>query len=153
MALEDVLDSRQIAVLEAATECILPSGDGPGAAEANVMGFVRRAASQPFSESRKDRWRRGLDMMQSLARSLHGKDFADCTVAERDGVLEKLGRIPHPITQRFLDGLLSLTLAGFLCDPRHGGNEGEIGWRSVGYEPRTASPEEIESGNGSRIGG
>lgn len=141
MALESIFTSRQVETLEAATECILPSEESPGAAEARVMVYVRWLAAQPIFERRGDRWRRGLDLLQSLAQSLYGKGFESCTLAERDEVLQKLGKIPHPATQRFLDGLLSLTLGGYLCDPKYGGNHERAGWKAVGYERRTAAPQ------------
>jgi hypothetical protein len=31
--------------------------------------------------------------------------------------------------------VMALTLEGLLGDPRHGGNEGGIGWRTMGFSP------------------
>lgn len=141
MALEDLLSRRQIETLRAATECILPSQDGPGAAEADVMGYFRWRFTQSVTHNQTIRLREGLDLLESVAQNLHGKSFAACTTDEQDATLGNLGKIPHLITQRFLAGLFQMTLAGFLCDPRYGGNRDYVGWRAIGFERRTASPE------------
>ena len=66
-----------------------------------------------------------------------GKDFVELAHEQQDLILDNLarGRIPvRGVPQEALfRGLHSLTLEGFLCDPVHGGNDAEIGWRSIGF--------------------
>lgn len=146
--LETFLSPRQIATLSALTERMLPSDDGPGAAEANVMGHIRWLAGRPHFQSRRPQLISGLDLVQSLARDLFDKDFKACSPGEKERVLEELRKVPHPVVWRFLAAVLSWTLAGFLCDPEYGGNRGEVGWRFVGFERRTgtAQPDAGEEG-------
>lgn len=133
------MTDEQRRTLAAATERILPSGDGPGAAEANVMGCIEWILRQGTLRAQQ-RFLSGVDLLRDLARESHGKDFADCDPAVQDGVLAQIQSIPHPIAQRFFWTLTKLTLAGFLSDPVHGGNRNGVGWRYLGFDPVQPPP-------------
>ena len=127
-------------ILQAACERILPSDDGAGATEADVLGYIRRAISQGrFSERRRQLLGDGLELLQSLALAAHDRDFSSCGPHQRDAVLQQLEAIPHRVPRRFLALLIGESLDGFLCDPVHGGNRDRVGWRYVGYRPRPVS--------------
>lgn len=143
MALESYLTPQQIATLSAVTERMMPSDDGPGAAEANVMGHIRWLFRQPQFQSRRQRLTSGLDLLQSLARDRFNQDFTVCAPGQKDQVLEDLRKVHHPIVWRFLADVLSWTLAGFLCDPAYGGNSDRVGWTLIGFQRRTAEAETV----------
>ena len=49
--------------------------------------------------------------------------------------------LPSIEKQIDFEGLHTLVLEGFLSDPVHGGNDGMIGWRAVGFpEPHLRKP-------------
>jgi gluconate 2-dehydrogenase gamma chain len=135
-----VLTEERWSTLVAATQRILPSGDGPGAAEANVVGYIEWVTQQDFFRPKRQRLVNGIDLLRDLARATYGKELADCNPLEQDEVLTKLQSIPHPIVQRFLLALVKMTLAGFLSDPSHGGNHDRMGWRYIGFEPVIPEP-------------
>lgn len=85
--------------------------------------------------------RSGLELLAGLSRDLFGMDFADLPGEDQDAVLRRVASVPHPAARRFFAALVNLALAGFLCDPAHGGNRNGVGWRYIGYSPRTAGAE------------
>jgi gluconate 2-dehydrogenase gamma chain len=129
------LSTAQWRALERLTETLLPRDEHAGAADADVIGFLRAALAA-------GRWARfgelltsGLATIDAIARARHGRVFASCTCEERDAVLIEVSCVPHPRAQRFLRLVVVMTLAGFLCHPRHGGNRGRIGWGVIGWSP------------------
>jgi gluconate 2-dehydrogenase gamma chain len=124
------------AVLDAAAARIIPSDDGPGAREAKVGRFIEKQLLGELRDLRPafDRLAMLLDFWSQ--RTL-GKDFLEITPQQQDRVLDSLARGQIPVRgvpqEALFRGLHSLTLEGFLSDPVHGGNDGEIGWRSIGF--------------------
>jgi gluconate 2-dehydrogenase gamma chain len=132
------------AVLEAAAARILPGGDGPGAREAKVGRFIARQLEGDLAAVRPafDQLARLLDLWSQKS---FGKGFATLAAAEQDAVLGQLARGEIPVRglpqQALFRGLHTLTLEGFLSDPVHGGNDGEVGWRTIGFpEPHLREP-------------
>jgi gluconate 2-dehydrogenase gamma chain len=123
-------------VLAAAAARILPSEDGPGAREAKVGRFIDRQLAGSLAALRPafDQLARLLDVS---AVTIFGKPFTVLAAPDQDGVLTQLslGRLPgRGVPQEALfRALHSLALEGFLSDPVHGGNDGEVGWRSIGF--------------------
>lgn len=129
--------------LASAMERILPSGDGPGAREANAIGYVDWYAAQPAFRRVEPRLLFGLNLLDSIAASLYGRPFGDCPPEQQDAVLSRVQDIPHTSAQRFFSLLVWLTLSGFLCPPEYGGNRGRAGWGFIGFDPHpltTAAP-------------
>ncbi len=129
------LNTEQWRVLERAAATVLPGDEQPGAVEADVMGFLRRAFTAGRWSADAELVTSGLRTLDTLARSRYGTPFAHCSPADRDVVLEALRRVPHPGARRFLALLVEMTLTGFLCTPRHGGNRDHVGWATIGWQP------------------
>jgi gluconate 2-dehydrogenase subunit 3-like protein len=125
--------------LEAATARILPSDDGPGAREANVIGFIDRQLGTPELAPIANLIALAAKLLDRWARTRHGGDLAALPPAQQDEVLADLaaGTIPaKAFPQREVFRLLhNLTLEGFLGDPKHGGNQAMVGWTAIGFEP------------------
>lgn len=138
MSLEPHLSPLQIATLDAVSQRILPTGERPGARDANVLGYFEWLWDQPFFGRTREAMASGLDLLEATAQDLYGNGFTESTARQQDGALAKLKDVPHPIVRRFLHGLVQGTLAGFLCEPSYGGNRDFIGWKSLGFERRTA---------------
>jgi Gluconate 2-dehydrogenase subunit 3 len=133
-----------VAVLEAAAARILPSEDGPGAREAKVGRFIDRQLQGGLERLRPafDQLARLLDLW---SRKSFGKAFPALAPADQDLLLGQLARGEIPVRgfpqQAMFRGLHTLTLEGFLSDPVHGGNDGEVGWRAIGFpEPHLRKP-------------
>lgn len=132
MAIElSVLQRRTLA---AATGRILPSDDGPGAAEAGVADYIERALDHVALAPMRRQIAHGLDQLAALATEAHGKDFAECDATEQDALLAKLQTSPDRLHRLLLNRLVMLSLEGFLCHPAHGGNRDGVGWDYIGHQ-------------------
>lgn len=125
------LTPEQAAAVDAATARILPTDELPGAREAHVLTFIDRAletlvphAQEPFVE--------GLRQLEEKAAELFPDSgvFASLSEAQQDEVLRAIEDTD------FFEMLLDGTVTGFLCDQKHGGNFGGVGWRVIGLEHR-----------------
>jgi gluconate 2-dehydrogenase gamma chain len=125
-----------LAALGALAEAILPSDDGPGAREAGVVDFLARQLATPYFAP-------FADNLYDLGRALdewaqaRGHPFAALDVATRQQAVAKLATgtlgLEGISEVELFEMIHSLTLEGFLADPRHGGNRGQVGWRSIGF--------------------
>ena len=133
-----------VAVLEAAAARILPSDGGPGAREAKVGRFIARQLEGALSPVRPafEQLARLLDLWSQKS---FGKGFTLLAAPDQDAVLGQLAQGQIPVRgfpqETMFRGLHTLTLEGFLSDPVHGGNDGEVGWRAIGFpEPHLRKP-------------
>jgi gluconate 2-dehydrogenase gamma chain len=138
------LPTDTFAVLDAAACRILPSGDTAGAREAKVGRFIERQLSGALSSLRPafDQLARLLDLW---SRKGFSKGFSALAPAEQDAILGQLSRGRIPLRgfpqEAMFRALHTLTLEGFLSDPVHGGNDGQAGWRAIGFpEPHLRKP-------------
>ncbi len=127
------------AILEAASARMLPSDDGPGAREAGVIEYLRAALELPVYGAQRRSLLDGARRMEAVARRDWGTGFTSLSPEDQDRVLVHLqaGREDEGDFDgtRSIHDLLSLSLEGFLGDPQHGGNRGEVGWEFIGYRP------------------
>ena len=133
------LSSTDRETLAAAAARLLPSDDGPGAAEAGVVDYIENALAHPYHRALREPFRRGAALLNELAQKDWKKPFAALSAQDQDSILSYLesGRADTPDfpASRFLDRLLTLTLEGFLGDPCHGGNRNHVGWKYIGFTP------------------
>lgn len=125
--------------IEAMTGRIIPSEDSPGAIEANCVNFIDKALAH---EEKAD-----LAMTQQSIAALNQYSlaknklvFCDCLPADQDELLimledNQLENWPAGAGQpdRFFAFVRTLTIMGFLADPKYGGNRDFNGWRLAGY--------------------
>jgi gluconate 2-dehydrogenase gamma chain len=133
-----------LAVLEAAAARILPSDGGPGAREAKVGRFIDRQLAGSLSALRPA-FEQAARLLDLWSRKSFGKPFTDIDASGQDAILAQLSRGQIPLRglpqEAMYRGLHTLTLEGFLSDPIHGGNDGQVGWRAIGFpEPHLRKP-------------
>lgn len=136
---EKALDLTRSRTLAAATGRILPSDDAPGAAEAGVAEYLERALVEELPALDRALVERGLDLLESSARDRLERSFSECSPEEQDDLLRGLETLDEPWPRLFLSRLVQLTLEGFLCDPRRGGNRNGLGWDWIGVRPESPS--------------
>jgi len=131
-------------VLDALLEHILPTDDEPGAREAGCADFVDLELAKQEFGLLKTVLERGLQALESEARAVGGDGFAQLSSEQRDQVLREVEQLRARgfSGQRFVHLAIVLTLEGFLCDPRHGGNRDGIGWRVIGHRPVRWAPDD-----------
>ena len=122
------LDREAAADLAAIAECIIPSGETPGAREAGVVWFMDAAlggfmagARAPVLEGLASLRRRGADA------GIPG-GFA---ALERSRQIELLNAVEG---EPFFETLRFMTIAGMFAMPAYGGNRGHVGWAMIGLE-------------------
>jgi gluconate 2-dehydrogenase gamma chain len=126
------------AMVAAITERILPSDDGPGAKEANVVRFIDRqlatSALKPLGEAMKQ----FVASVQDWEKR-HGTPFCRLDAAAQDQALTALaaGKLDLDFDSQaeLFEFLHSLTLEGFLSDPAYGGNRDGVGWAYIAFAP------------------
>jgi len=130
--------------LAAAAARIIPSDDSPGAKEAGAIDYIPRALATNYHRVLREPFRKGVVVLNDLAQKSWGKPFACLDPVDQDSVLSyveqgKADTDEFPAS-RFFDRLVTLTLEGFLGDPVHGGNQGEVGWKFIAYKPGEPRP-------------
>lgn len=118
---------------------LFPSDErGPGAVEVRAVVYLDRALAGAERDL-QPRYRAALKALDRLARARHRRAFAECAVADQDGLLTDLeaNRTPEfgepGAAPAFFELLRAHTLEGLFCDPVHGGNHELVGWRLLGY--------------------
>lgn len=131
--------------LTAAAERILP-----GAIEAGVPEYMDYwLARQPFTVAPdwKPILKVGAVHLDRIARADHKRAFADCKPEEQDAVLTKFQqgavRAKRFNSNAFFQRLVTLTLEGYLSDPKYGGNRDWIGWSFIGRTPCWWAPKRL----------
>jgi Gluconate 2-dehydrogenase subunit 3 len=123
--------------LAAAAGRILPSDDGPGAAETGAAEYVAAALGEERLRGWLPYFVRGLDRIEEISRETLGMGFAEAGPEQQDAVLRHLQALPEPPIRHFFAQLVRLCVEGFAGAPGPG-------WLYLGYPP-----EEME-GDGCR---
>lgn len=82
--------SAEFDTLTALADAIVPADEFPGAVQSGVPAVLKRGLAQ--SASRYDRYSRGLQELDELARAAHGQSFARLTLEIRTELLERIVR-------------------------------------------------------------
>jgi hypothetical protein len=86
------LTESMMQTLTVACERIIPADDTPGATAAGVPAFIARMLSDWYDPPDRARVIAGIESLDALGRSRHGRGFAACSAAEQDAILLELDR-------------------------------------------------------------
>ncbi|HET7299449.1 MAG TPA: gluconate 2-dehydrogenase subunit 3 family protein [Oleiagrimonas sp.] len=165
--------AAEAAFIDAAISRLIPRDElGPGAREANVLGFLDLQLAGAYGRAErwymKGPWPSGTDQqgfqnrltpagiyraaiadIDAYCRDAYGKRFAALTHAQQDDVLKGLEAnrvtLQHSPADTFFALLWQNTQEGFLADPVYHGNRHFIGWKLIGFPgPRYNYVAEIE---------
>lgn len=114
--------------LAAIAECIIPSGDTPGAREAGVVWFMDAALGDVMNDRRDT----VLDGLAALNRRAADAG-AQGRFASLDGN-EQIRLLKAAEGEAFFETVRFMTLAGMFAMPHYGGNRGHAGWSMIGLE-------------------
>ncbi|HEV8612004.1 MAG TPA: gluconate 2-dehydrogenase subunit 3 family protein [Gemmatimonadales bacterium] len=125
----DVLTPAQAADLEAICMRIFPSDGTPGAKEAGVIHFIDKSLAT-FAAPQKDFVLLALvDLNKKVAEKWPGTpSFVALTAAQQDEYLKSIEKTP------FFGQLRFATCVGMFGNPSYGGNQGEVGWKLLGFQ-------------------
>jgi gluconate 2-dehydrogenase gamma chain len=91
-AASGLLTEPVMRTLTVACERIIPADDTPGATAAGVPAFIARMLSDWYDPPDRARVIAGIESLDALSRTRHGRAFADCSGAEQDALLLELDR-------------------------------------------------------------
>src|SRR5689334_8256419 len=78
-----VLDQKQNMTVIAATECIIPATDTPGASAAGVNHFIDAMLADWYPPADREHFLAGLAELDDRTRKMYGKPFAECRPEEQ----------------------------------------------------------------------
>jgi len=125
----EVLTPAQAADMEAICMRIFPSDGTPGAKEAGVIHFLDKSLAT-FAAPQKPFMLNALaDLNKKVAEKWPGtSSFAALTPAQQDEYLKSIEKTPFFGQTRFV------SCVGMFGNPSYGGNQGEAGWKLLGFE-------------------
>ncbi len=100
-----------------------------------MPAYLRRA-SKRIPTKTLEVVQRQVERLEQAARNGHGAGFARCSPEVQDGLLQTWSQ-GDPEARRVLAWAIRTCLEGFLGHPRHGGNQGRLGWIYLGLEEGT----------------
>ncbi len=124
-----VLGEREAADLTAIAARIIPTTDTPGATDAGVIYFFDNALAAEMS-GKLDAVRQGLVEFNAALQQAHSgtAKFTELSADEQDAFL----------TSReggeFFALVRNMTIFGFFAMSSYGGNQGHVGWESIGFD-------------------
>lgn len=165
--------AAEAAFIDAAISRLIPGDElGPGAREANVLGFLDLQLAGAYGRAErwymKGPWPTGTDQqgfqnrlspagiyraaiadIDKHCHDTYGRRFASLSHTQQDDVLKGLEankvKLQHSPADTFFALLWQNTQEGFLADPVYHGNRHFIGWKLIGFPgPRYNYVAEIE---------
>jgi hypothetical protein len=121
----------QAAEIEAVTAQIIPTDSTPGAREAKSVYFIDRALTT-FDRDKQAVYTQGLKDLQTKvkATSPGAEKFASLSSEQQVQILKGIEQTP------FFNLVRQHTIIGFFANPEYGGNEGNAGWKLLGFEDK-----------------
>jgi gluconate 2-dehydrogenase gamma chain len=125
-----VFTPEQAAEVAAMAAEIIPTDTTPGATEAHVVYFIDRGLST-FHKKAVPMYVDGLKTLQQKTHELfpEAERFSALEPADRLKVLTAIEKT------EFFEDVRDGTIAGFLSDPKYGGNRNQVGWKHIGFAP------------------
>ena len=122
------------ATLTAAVDRVLPRDEDPGALDANVPEYIDRILQTEQLQQMKGQFVPGVAAIERRAQKMFKTTFAAATPAQQDELLTIFKNSPEKSGEaHWYEMLVVLVMEGFLGDPSYGGNQGEVGWKLVGF--------------------
>ena len=129
----EFFDPRDAAEIAAIAAQILPSDDGPGAAEAGVIYFIDRALTS-FDKDKQEVYRTGLREIENVRKKMFPSAVSIASLSNQ----QQIEFIRSIEKSDFFEVIRVHSLLGFLGNPSFGGNRGKVGWKYIGFQDRMA---------------
>src|SRR5262249_15790322 len=108
---------------------IIPSGEKPGAMDAQAVYFIDRALNS-FDRDKQRIYAEGLPALQSKVRA----SFAGIVKFSNLNSQQQIPLLTTIHITEFFEMVRIHTIMGFLAKPSYGGNKGQAGWKAIGFE-------------------
>jgi len=100
-------------ILASITDAIIPAGNSIGALSVGVDKFLQKLIDDCYEKNAQDNVKAQLRSLEEAAKTINKKSFADCTQAQREGMLLKLSTSTNKPEKDFFDLIKSETIRGF----------------------------------------
>jgi hypothetical protein len=133
-----MLSPRQVQILEALVNRIIPADEYPGGWEAGVGDYL----SLQFKRDLKHLvqvYSLGLDGLDGEACAVHNRNFDQLDESLQDDLLTQI-EVGRVMTPWVVDPVAFFRMAvehcaeGYYSDPGNGGNKGSISWDMIGFQ-------------------
>jgi len=135
-----MLPPRQLEILEALVNRIIPADDDPGGWEAGVGDYLLRQFERDL-KPQLQMYVLGLDALDSEARAVYTESFDRLPATKQDELLGHIeaGKVTtlwvvDPVV--FFRMVVNHCAEGYYSDPGNGGNKDGVSWKMIGFEVR-----------------
>ena len=133
-----MLSDRQVAILQAAVNRIIPPDQFPGGWEGGVGSYLERQ----FEGDLRDKveiYALGLDALDAESHVILGKAFDELDTEAQDRVLiqieQGIVKTDWPVDAAlFFRMMVDHSMEGYYSDPGNGGNHAAASWKMIGFE-------------------
>lgn len=119
------------------TEQIIPADQDAGATDANVINFIDKQLTGPYTRF-QEMYRKGIPAIKSSSHIIYKKAFFELDFEIQTEFLIKMekGELPEEVwkdldQKRFFQLILDHTMQGFYGSPRHGGNKNYVSYKMI----------------------
>jgi|ERR1035437_185109 gluconate 2-dehydrogenase gamma chain len=134
------LQEKEIGLLDAIVEQIIPTDDFPGGKWANLSNFIDKQLDS-YYRKHQIAYREGLAAFEKTVIQMKGKKYEELPFAEQTAMLEKMeaGEFSGDYWKDhspadFFEMVRQHSLQGFYGSPVHGGNRGFISYHMLGLD-------------------
>ncbi|WP_080056231.1 gluconate 2-dehydrogenase subunit 3 family protein [Spirosoma aerolatum] len=113
-SVQPFISAEQTELLAEMVETIIPATDTPGAKALNVHQFVQKMVADCYDKSAQDRFKNGLESLDSWAQKSFGKPFSQGDVAQRTGLMTQLSKSADSAQKDFYGLVKGLTIRGYM---------------------------------------
>lgn len=131
-----VLTPSQAALVGTIADRIVPADEYPGGRDAGVVFYVDRILAGRFGRFYRNRYARGLKLIDGLSQKKFGHDFLSLESEQQVSILKALefGDAARAEARGFFGLLRQHTMEAYYGDPEHGGNRDQASWKMIGFE-------------------
>ncbi len=133
-----MLDDKQVRLLEAVADTIIPPDDWPGAVKAGVCRFIVELLGKE-EQWRLPAYQEALAAIDRCALDALGLSFAELDGPGRTAILKMVenhepSAVRAGTSATWLSVVARHCAEGYYADPGNGGNEGAKSWEMIGYK-------------------
>ena len=113
------LSTRELRLLDAMVESIIPETDTPGASEAGVAAYINKVYGLAFTDAQRDLFDSGLVAVESSSVRIYGRNYEKCSEREKVAVLTGIAALHRSdassvsVPVSFFQLLKELTIVGY----------------------------------------
>ncbi|SFP15609.1 Gluconate 2-dehydrogenase subunit 3 [Pseudarcicella hirudinis] len=101
-------------ILAEIVETIIPETSTPGAKSLKVNQFIMRMVNDCYGEPVQSNFKKGLTLIDDLAKQSYGKAFTSCDALQKADVFNKMRKSDDTSAKQFTNMVKNLTIQGYM---------------------------------------